>query len=109
MGDCPDISSITKAHFKELMKQQTACFKASGKSVNGDGTGLIDDLKGCEQAIIGHDFTFHTHPVGKTPSQADFQTNIKLEKRFLCIGHAPSGKTLCYDLAKQGTLTKCQY
>lgn len=108
MADCPKITPAMKRHFNEMMQNQQSCFKAQGKNPNGDKNGLIDDLKGCEQAFIGHDLTFHTHPVGKTPSVADFQTNIKLEKRFLCIGHAPSGETICYDLANKGQRTNCK-
>lgn len=79
-------------------------FNDSGKSLGGDHTGKIDGVggDGHEVAFVGSNYTFHTHPSGVAPSKADFMTNMKLQKRFACIGHSPTGKIHCYDLAKQG-------
>lgn len=104
MSDCPRLSSKAIAHYREEMKTYMARFEASGKPLSGDHTGKIDGVGngGHEVAFVGDNYTFHTHPSGLAPSVADFQANMKLHKRFACIGHSPSGKIHCYDLAKQG-------
>ena len=83
--------------------QKTAqCFKQKGMTCNVKEGQKIDDLAGCEVAIIGRNFTWHTHSCDIVPSEADLMTNQKLNKQYLCIGHTPTGQTTCYDLAQKG-------
>lgn len=105
---CPIIAYETKEHFQVAMKQHLTCFRNSGKSPNGDKNGLVDDIKGCETAVIGEDYTWHNHINGITPSQADINTTKNLGKRFLCIGLSPEGKTTCYDL-QNGMKVSCRF
>lgn len=109
MNDCPRLSSKAVAHYREEMKSYMQRFRASGKSqhqanyANGKIDGVGGD--GHEVAFVGDNYTFHTHPSGQEPSAADFQANMRLNKRFACIGHSPTGKIFCYDLAKMGKRT----
>lgn len=92
------ISKQARDFFKTAMKEHLSCFKANGLSCNVAEGQKIDDVKGCEVAVIGNNFTWHTHMCTIQPSEVDFATTKKLGKRFLCIGLSSTGKNVCYDL-----------
>ncbi len=93
------IGKQAKEFFKAAMQEHLSCFKANGLSCNVAEGQKIDDVKGCEVAVIGNNFTWHTHMCTIQPSEVDFATTKKLGKRFLCIGLSSTGKNVCYDLA----------
>lgn len=96
-----DITQADRAAFRDGIAKTKACFAAKGMTCNVPVGEKIDDLQGCEVAAIGRNFTWHTHSCDIVPSPADLNTNEKLGKQFLCIGHTKTGETTCYDL-KQG-------
>lgn len=99
------VSATYKQLFREAMKSHLSAFREAGKTCNVAPGELIDDIKnGHEVAYIGTDFTWHTHPCGRTPSEADIKTNLGLGKRFLMIGLSPEMKTYVYDLGQKGKL-----
>lgn len=99
----PYFTNEEKAYFQSAMTNYLKCFNQSGKTCRGDANGLIDDVvNGCEVLQVGHEYTWHTHPCNTKPSGVDIASTKKLNRRYLCIGHAPSKKTICYDLAQGG-------
>lgn len=80
--------------FADMMKETRNCM------ANRDRTGYPNDTDKCENAKLSilDDYTFHTHPHGKTiPSGLDIATSKRLGKKLMCIGLAPTGEIICYD------------
>lgn len=99
-----EITPAARKHFIEGMEQHERCFRSKGLTCNVGYGEKIDDVgkDGCEVAHIGRNYTWHTHTCGVTPSDVDIMTTEKLGKRYLCIGHSPSKKSVCYDMQNGG-------
>jgi len=92
-----------KHQWREGMRTTNRCMAKRAR------TGNPSDSDDCEVISLSEKklFTFHTHPHGKlTPSGLDIQTQERSGRAAMCIGMAPTGEVVCYDMHGKRILSR---